>query len=43
MTERAFATLERFLHLEAVSGIVLLVAAAIALYEVARCRGGLES
>lgn len=31
LTERAFATLERFLHIEAVSGIVLLVAAAIAL------------
>lgn len=28
---RAFATLERFLHIEAVSGIVLLMAAAIAL------------
>lgn len=31
LTERAFSTLERFLHIEAVSGIVLLVAAAIAL------------
>lgn len=31
LTERAFATLERFLHIEAVSGIVLLVAAAVAL------------
>lgn len=31
LAERAFATLERFLHVEAVSGIVLLVAAAIAL------------
>ena len=29
--ERAFSTLERFLHIEAVSGIVLLVAAAAAL------------
>ncbi|OJY35773.1 MAG: Na+/H+ antiporter NhaA, partial [Legionella sp. 40-6] len=29
--ERAFASIERFLHIEAVSGIVLLVAAAIAL------------
>src|SRR5690606_36237170 len=28
---RAFATLERFLHIEAFSGVVLLVAAAIAL------------
>src|SRR5690606_23797897 len=31
LAERAFASLERFLHLEAVSGIVLLAAAAIAL------------
>lgn len=31
LTERAFHTLERFLHIEAVSGIVLVVAAAIAL------------
>ncbi|WP_291973155.1 Na+/H+ antiporter NhaA [Candidatus Symbiopectobacterium sp.] len=31
LAERAFATLERFLHIEAVSGIVLLVAAAAAL------------
>ncbi len=31
LTERAFASLERFLHIEAVSGIVLLAAAAIAL------------
>jgi len=31
LAERAFATLERFLHIEAVSGIVLLVAAAVAL------------
>lgn len=31
LAERAFATLERFLHIEAVSGIVLLLAAAIAL------------
>ena len=31
LTERAFASLERFLHIEAVSGIVLLIAAAIAL------------
>jgi NhaA family Na+:H+ antiporter len=31
LAERAFATLERFLHVEAVSGIVLLVAAAAAL------------
>ena len=31
LAERAFATLERFLHIEAVSGIVLLAAAAIAL------------
>lgn len=31
LAERAFSTLERFLHIEAVSGIVLLVAAAIAL------------
>lgn len=31
LTERAFATLERFLHIESVSGTVLLVAAAIAL------------
>lgn len=30
-TQRAFATLDRFLHIEAVSGIVLLLAAAIAL------------
>jgi Na+:H+ antiporter, NhaA family len=29
--ERAFASIERFLHIEAVSGIVLLVAAAVAL------------
>lgn len=31
LTERALLTLERFLHVEAVSGIVLLIAAAIAL------------
>jgi Na+:H+ antiporter, NhaA family len=31
LTERAFATLQRFLHVEAVSGLVLLVAAAAAL------------
>jgi NhaA family Na+:H+ antiporter len=31
LAERAFSTLERFLHIEAVSGIVLLLAAAIAL------------
>ncbi len=31
LTERALASLEHFLHIEAVSGIVLLVAAAIAL------------
>ncbi|MCW5620571.1 MAG: Na+/H+ antiporter NhaA [Burkholderiales bacterium] len=31
LAERAFSTLERFLHVEAVSGIVLVVAAAIAL------------
>lgn len=31
LAERAIATLERFLHIEAVSGIVLLVAAAVAL------------
>lgn len=31
LAERAFATLERFLHIEAVSGVVLLVAAAAAL------------
>jgi NhaA family Na+:H+ antiporter len=31
LAERAFATLERFLHVEAVSGIVLLLAAAAAL------------
>jgi NhaA family Na+:H+ antiporter len=31
LAERALATLERFLHVEAVSGIVLLVAAAVAL------------
>ncbi len=31
LAERAFATLERFLHIEAVSGIVLLVSAAVAL------------
>ncbi|MBV6272410.1 Na+/H+ antiporter NhaA [Alcaligenaceae bacterium CGII-47] len=31
LAERGFATLERFLHIEAVSGIVLLIAAAIAL------------
>ncbi|NLS43753.1 Na+/H+ antiporter NhaA [BEV proteobacterium] len=31
LAERAFSTLERFLHIEAVSGIVLLVAAAAAL------------
>lgn len=31
LTDRAFATLDRFLHIEAVSGIVLLLAAAIAL------------
>ncbi len=31
LAERAFASIERFLHIEAVSGIVLLLAAAIAL------------
>jgi len=31
LAERAFATFERFLHIEAVSGIVLLAAAALAL------------
>ncbi|GAA4322547.1 hypothetical protein GCM10023144_02610 [Pigmentiphaga soli] len=31
MAERAFATIERFLHIEAVGGIVLLIAAALAL------------
>lgn len=31
LTERAFAAFERFLHIEAVSGVVLLVAAAAAL------------
>ncbi len=31
LAERAFASLERFLHIEAVSGIVLLIAAALAL------------
>lgn len=31
LAERAFATLERFLHVEAASGIVLLLAAAVAL------------
>lgn len=31
LAERAFATVERFLHIEAVSGIVLLIAAAAAL------------
>ncbi|MCQ4163916.1 Na+/H+ antiporter NhaA [Tahibacter harae] len=31
LAERAFATVERFLHIEAVSGIVLVVAAVIAL------------
>lgn len=31
LTERTFATLERFLHIEAASGIVLLMAAAVAL------------
>jgi Na+:H+ antiporter, NhaA family len=31
LAERAFATLQRFLHVEAVGGIVLLIAAAIAL------------
>ena len=31
LAERAVATLERFLHIEAVSGVVLLVAAAVAL------------
>lgn len=31
LTERAFAALERFLHIEAVSGVVLLLAAAAAL------------
>lgn len=31
IAERAFASLERFLHIEAVSGIVLLIAAAVAL------------
>lgn len=32
LTDRALATLERFLHIEAVSGIVLLLAAAAALF-----------
>ncbi|SAI68790.1 Na(+)/H(+) antiporter 1 [Bordetella ansorpii] len=31
LAERAFATLERFLHIEAASGIVLVIAAAVAL------------
>ncbi|HET8554058.1 MAG TPA: Na+/H+ antiporter NhaA, partial [Rhodanobacteraceae bacterium] len=31
LTERVLATLERFLHIEATSGIVLLMAAAVAL------------
>jgi NhaA family Na+:H+ antiporter len=31
LAERAFATLQRFLHVEAVSGVVLLMAAALAL------------
>lgn len=31
LAERAFATLERFLHIEAISGIVLVIAATIAL------------
>ena len=31
LAERAFSTLERFLHIEAVSGTVLMLAAAIAL------------
>ncbi|MNW09342.1 Na(+)/H(+) antiporter NhaA [compost metagenome] len=31
LAERAFANLERFVHIEAVSGIVLLVAAVAAL------------
>jgi NhaA family Na+:H+ antiporter len=31
LAERAFGTLERFLHIEAASGIVLLVATAVAL------------
>lgn len=31
LAERAVATLERFLHIEAVSGVVLLIAAAVAL------------
>ncbi|HWU52675.1 MAG TPA: Na+/H+ antiporter NhaA, partial [Tahibacter sp.] len=31
LAERAFATVERFLHIEAVSGIVLVMAAAVAL------------
>jgi Na+:H+ antiporter, NhaA family len=31
LAERAFATLQRFLHVEAVSGVVLLIAAAVAL------------
>ena len=31
LAERTFATLERFLHIEAASGIVLLIAAATAL------------
>ena len=31
LAERAFATLERFLHIEAASGVVLLIAAAVAL------------
>lgn len=32
LTQRAFATVERFMHIQASSGIVLLVAAAIALF-----------
>ena len=31
LAERAFSTLERFLHIEAASGVVLLVAAVAAL------------
>ena len=31
LAERAFATLQRFLHVEAVGGVVLLIAAAVAL------------
>jgi NhaA family Na+:H+ antiporter len=32
LAERAFATFERFIHIEAVSGVVLLLAAAVALF-----------